>query len=827
MKVLALLAVIGVISASVISQNYFEFTDGPYIALSTTTTQTQATGQLVGTSIPEIVLIQGTGTILIVDIAAPSGPTTISLTCPATVLSAAVADLDGDGANEVIVGTNGPSPTASGVSIFRASMGGGFTRTDYVASPAFATKGRVSAVDVTGDGQLDVIWGPRVFPNIGGGNLGPSSLVNAIVPTNSSVEPGDLDGDGDTDLVANYFVTGTTTNYYARVLRNNGTGSFTLLGQVTIGGGVVEGSIKIADFTNDGRDDVILTGRNVYNVLKARVFAGTASAALSIQPLFESCASKVAEPAIADFNGDGANDVATFVADGHSKFLIMAGGGNGSLGQNSGPGTGHASSLGTATNSVAADFDGDGDSDLAFVAQTLLPQTLVILWNISDEPSGFPLSTYGPGWPTLSVQAGASFTHTTSINYEDAGVPVLSARGHWATLSTTPLGVPPTSSCDSPNVGSDALGRISRDFGVPTSGGVGFVVTMTLPEGLSKSTMYLVDPVLTVVSGAGQIVCAGQQTPQPVVVKVTVDGIPISGAYVRFESATPSAIPPTFYPSSDAVTDAFGNAQVFVSSPIPASQPIRAIIPKVSGSLTSSPNIAFSAQGPLTATIISGDNQAAGWPDVYSEPLVAEFRGCSGEPLVGANVNVTISGNASATTAAVTPIAVTDANGRTSVEIQRFGNAPDFTVTLSLANGDVGFTNWPVTFNLKTRNLTAVLTPTSVTMNYRHLTPNVPLLFAVDVANGTPPTGLTTPFGTIYTSVLAPLPSLFYLDGLGLFGPPDPSLITGPTGTWSQTFPIPLPPIGVTFTAQIYGYDASYPDLFDAYFMSNWVNFTL
>lgn len=826
MRLSTIIAFLAIGFGAAFGQSYFEFTADPSFVVGSTATQARATGHLIGSPLPEIVCTQGSSTILIVNIDNPGGPSTMSLSCPANVQSIAVEDIDGDGVDEIIVGRNTSPGNQSGVSIFRSTAPGSYVRTDLAASPAFATSGRVSAVDVTGDGLRDLIWGPRVFPNIGGGNFGPSTLVNSVVPTNSSVAPGDLDGDGDMDLVASYIVSGATTNFYARVLRNNGAGVFTLLGQVNIGGGVIQGFVRIGDFTNDGRDDVLMTGRNGFDVMKARVFAGTASAALSIQPLFESCAENLAGPALADFDGNGALDFASFLRYSDAKFMLFAGNGGGMLGQNVGPGTNHASSSGAAAECVSADFDGDGDPDLAYVSQGSQPPSVRVFRNISNQPSSLSLGVVGTSSATYGVVPGMQVNRNVVFRYDDGAGGFINANAHWATSSFTSTSVTPTLACDSPNIGSNSVGSMTQSFDVPVGSTGTFIATTTSPEGLSTSTMYVVSPSLTVVSGAGQVVCAGQQTPLPVVVNLTANGIPIAGATVEFEAVTTSYIPLTFFPSNAVVTDALGNAQVYVSSVVTGSRPIRAVLRGPTGGAFATPSIAFSAQGPVTVTNISGDNQAAGWPDVYAEPLVAEFRGCTGEPLAGANVLVSVSPWASATTFAVGPVHFTDANGRTSIVIQRIGNAPDFVVTLTLANGTVS-TQWGTTFNLKTRSLTATGAPTTVTMSYKHVTPNVPLLFVVDVANGTPPTAISTPFGPIYTSILSPSPNLVYSDGLGIFGPPDPTLITGPTGDWVSTFPRPVPAIGVTFTAQVYGYDASYPDIFDAYFVSNWANFTL
>ncbi|MCA9319855.1 MAG: VCBS repeat-containing protein, partial [Planctomycetes bacterium] len=72
----------------------------------------------------------------------------------------------------------------------------------------------------------------------------------------------------------------------------------------------------------------------------------------------------------------------------------------------------------------------------------------------------------------------------------------------------------------------------------------------------------------------------------------------------------------------------------------------------------------------------------------------------------------------------------------------------------------------------------------------------------------TPPT--STPFGTLYTSILAPAPSLAAIDGLGLFGPWNPAGIAAPEFFQLFTVPAGIPP-GFTLVVQNYALDLSQP----------------
>ena len=69
-----------------------------------------------------------------------------------------------------------------------------------------------------------------------------------------------------------------------------------------------------------------------------------------------------------------------------------------------------------------------------------------------------------------------------------------------------------------------------------------------------------------------------------------------------------------------------------------------------------------------------------------------------------------------------------------------------------------------------------------------------------------PASPLITPFGEIHTSILSPGPAFAALDGLGLFGPPDPTAVADPGQFLVATIPAGTPP-GLTLVVQFYGLD--------------------
>src|SRR5262249_3859959 len=93
-----------------------------------------------------------------------------------------------------------------------------------------------------------------------------------------------------------------------------------------------------------------------------------------------------------------------------------------------------------------------------------------------------------------------------------------------------------------------------------------------------------------------------------------------------------------------------------------------------------------------------------------------------------------------------------------------------------------------------------------------------------------PPAGpyLSTPWGPVWTSVLAPVPGLSWADGLGLLGPPQAAYKTPALSTtWSMTV-TPVPPFGgVPVIFQAYAIDTSLLPGNAAYMISNPVTVTI
>jgi hypothetical protein len=183
---------------------------------------------------------------------------------------------------------------------------GGFSppTTIQVGELGYSPTATVATADLNGDGMQDLLvdvpdYGTvSVMLNDGLGNLqAPTAFPAGAGGFPYRMATGDVDGDGDIDLV--------TVGYSVSVMINDGLGAFGSPQDYFVG--VHEGSVLLRDFNNDGKLDIAMTEgweRNLTVVL------GKGDGTFSAPLMFDGPGGWFGSTA-GDFNGDGWLDLAT------------------------------------------------------------------------------------------------------------------------------------------------------------------------------------------------------------------------------------------------------------------------------------------------------------------------------------------------------------------------------------------------------------------------------------------------------------------------------------------------------------------------------------
>jgi hypothetical protein len=275
-------------------------------------------------------------------------------TGPSQQTAIAAGDFNGDGRDDVVVLDLG-----NAASVFFANADG--TLSAAGSDPVGASPQDVAVARLNGDAFLDIAVASQTGEEItillndgSGGFTAAPAVPHALPGSPDGVVAADFDGDGHNDLAI-----GTTGGGEVAFARNTGTGAGAF--DAPVGLGTDGQKVAAGDLNGDGRLDIAasrtLTGTVAIILREASGFA----AATTFDPE-PTAVNNVSQLALADLDGDGVLDLAVPHLNGPqaAKVTVATGRGTGEFDVAS-----HEAVGANPRKVVAADFDGDGNPDLA------------------------------------------------------------------------------------------------------------------------------------------------------------------------------------------------------------------------------------------------------------------------------------------------------------------------------------------------------------------------------------------------------------------------------------------------------------------------------
>ena len=349
---------------------------------------------------------------------------------PASVWFAYPGDLDADGDVDIV------ASGYSGVLGWYANDGAGNFEAVQVIDVDTATPS-VAMVDFNGDGILDLLAAPdfgtdiRFYEGLGGGAYGARVTLVADIENSIGFEAHDFDGDGDIDFAYGEYRTDTIHLYL-----NEGGG--VLAPRVTIAAGDGPGVMGYADLNGDGLGDLLSLE---FDGSSLSWYQNNGDGSFGARQALPNFAGGPYARSTADVDGDGNIDILSGSFSSKSNVVWIPNLGGGSFG----PAQVISQAVGQVSSVVGADFDGDGDTDVAYVSfsrgevavffnrqgefatEVIAPTTRTYLAGQTLDVAvhlGFPVTVAGS--PSLALEIGDQIVQ--AVYASGSGTPTLTFR---------------------------------------------------------------------------------------------------------------------------------------------------------------------------------------------------------------------------------------------------------------------------------------------------------------------------------------------------------------------------------------------------------------
>jgi hypothetical protein len=427
-----------------------------------------------------------------------------------------VADLNGDGIPDLVLGSNVPS-------IYLGNAGGTYTSVGTISIQQGPTSYPIVIADFNADGTPDLavpMYGSNDIAILLGKNDGTfAQPIMAAVPGSifgvEQIVVADFNGDGIPDLSAITNADSSTVD----ILVGKGDGTFTAeTANPPISG--IPMNFATGDFNGDGKTDMAVTENSGTIAILLGNGDGTFAASGSVNSASGGSPSPIV---VADFNGDGKLDIAVTATAGISDSVsVFTGNGNGTFNS---PFSGPGSTSTSVTWVQLADFNQDRAPD-------------VVLADSRGSATGFLNDGSGSLSKIFPVVSGLSVPYYLEVAVGDLngdGYPDIVAGGYYENAQGLYLTEPTETASASAKVQINAVGRHLAQASFPAEGKYEASVSNSIPLwGLLPAT----STTLSVTSGGSTVTSVTPGTAVLLTAHVSAGTTAVNAGQVNFCDAS-------------------------------------------------------------------------------------------------------------------------------------------------------------------------------------------------------------------------------------------------------------------------------------------------